>query len=91
MLIIEDLSVASVSPSQAERDLRVASFDVKAERERANATIADLTRETAPASAKADRTASATGPTPFLRRSPSNRRAAVIAVALAGLAIGGIA
>ena len=84
-------AAASVSASQAERDLRAAGFDVKAERERANAVIADLTGETAPASDRAEPTAWVTGPASAGRRSPSNRRAVLIAVALAALAtVGGI-
>jgi hypothetical protein len=79
-----------VSPSHAEQDLRAAGFDVKAERERANAVIADLAGETAPASDGAEPTAWVTGPVSSVRRAPSNRRAVQIALALAALAmIGG--
>jgi hypothetical protein len=88
----EEITAAtSVSASQAERDLRAAGFDVKAERDRASAVIADLTGESAPASDRAEPTAWVTGPASAGRRSPSNRRAVRIAVALAALAtIGGI-
>ncbi len=71
----EITTAASVSASQAERDLRAAGFDVKAEREQANAVIADLTGEKAPASDRAAPTAWVTGPASAGRRSPSNRRA----------------
>jgi hypothetical protein len=84
-------AAANVSTSQAERDLRAAGFDVNAERERANAVIADLTGEAASASNRAEPTAWVTGPASGGRRSPSNRRAVLIAVALAALAtVGGI-
>jgi hypothetical protein len=84
-------AAASVSPSQAEQDLRAAGFDVKAERDRADAVIAGLTGDTAPASDQAESTGWVSAPTSGARRSPSNRRAVVIAVALAGIAtIGGI-
>jgi hypothetical protein len=87
----EIAAAASVTASQAEPDLRAAGFDVKAERDRASAVIADLMGETAPASDRAEPTAWVTGPASGERRSPSNRRAVLIAVALAALAtVGGI-
>ena len=84
----EIASAASADVSHAERDLRTAGFDVKAERERAHAWLADLAGETAPASDRAEPTAWVTGAPPSGRRSPANRRAVLIAAAIAALATG---
>jgi hypothetical protein len=81
-------SAAGVSVTQAEQDLRAAGFDVKAERDRASALLADLAGERAPASDRAEPKAWVTGPPPSARKSSANRRSVLIAAAIAGLAAG---
>ncbi len=79
---------ASVEVADAERDLRAAGFDVKAERARADAWLANLAGETAPASDRAEPTAWVTGAPLAGRWSPANRRAVLIAAAIGALAAG---
>jgi hypothetical protein len=81
-------SAAGVSVRQAEQDLRAADFDVKAERNRAHALIADLTGDSSPASDRGEPTAWVSGPPSSVRKTSANRRPVLIAVAIAALATG---
>ena len=81
-------SAGGVSVSQAESDLRAAGFDVKAERDGANAWLADLAGETAPARDRAEATARVTGAPPPVRKSLANRRPVLIAAGIVALAAG---
>ena len=77
-------SAASASVAEAERDLAAAGFDVKAERARAEALIAELLGEAA-----AETTAWVSGPPPAGQRPPASRKvvwlvAALVAAATAG-------
>jgi hypothetical protein len=82
---------ASVPVTQAERDLHEAGFDVKAERERANAWIGDLAGENAAASDGTEPTARlSSGPAP---EPPDPKIAPVVPIRLwraAGLPRGGM-
>jgi ferric-dicitrate binding protein FerR (iron transport regulator) len=86
-------SAASVSVTQAERDLVAAGFDVKAERAHANAQIEELTGK--PRSTDATRDPAIDGaawvsaPAPSPRRSPASRRIVWLVAALVGAATAG--
>jgi hypothetical protein len=86
-------SAASVGVEQAERELAAAKFDVKAERARANALIAELVGESGPTSDRGESTAwvSKAAPESERKRPAGTRRAVGIALALAALAtLGGV-
>jgi hypothetical protein len=86
-------SAAAVSVGQAQRDLVAAGFDVKAERARAEARIAELTGEPAPASRTpepaVEPTAWVRGAIAPARRSFASRKAVWLVAALAAMATAG--
>jgi len=86
-------SAAAVSVAQAERDLVAAGFDVKAERARAEARMAELTGgAVAPSVAPepaTEPTSWVRGATPPAPRSPSFRKVVWLAAALAAAATAG--
>ena len=89
----DDVEAASaVSVTEAERDLAAAGFDVKAERARAEALIAELMGETAPAKGAPE---SATEPTAWEQaaaspaRKPAPSRVLWLAAALLAAAVAG--
>jgi hypothetical protein len=89
-------SAAAVSVSQAERELKAAGFDTKAERERASALIRELTGEGPSASVPSVPSQPASEPTAWVgpasqpgRRSSTSRYALLLAAALAAVATAG--
>jgi hypothetical protein len=76
-------SAASVGVERAEKELEAAGFDVKAERERASARVAELLGETEPSSDKGEATAWVSKAAPERKKVPGTRRAVTVAVALA--------
>ncbi len=88
-------SAAAVSVAQAERELVAAGFDVKAERARAEARIAELTggagapSQTSALEPAMDPTSWVRGATPPARRSPASRKVVWLAAALAAAATAG--
>jgi hypothetical protein len=86
-------SAAAVSVGQAERDLVAADFDVKAERARAEARIAELTGGAAAATGAQEPATEPTswvrGATAPARRSPGSRKAVWLTAALVAAATAG--